>query len=200
MKDFGTADVSAIITRCGNQQDYIRGALDDATPEECKQWIMDHLGTPGAYLRSYHFDGLDSHELEIHLTMQIALPRFSSISGNRLFFQPNLMERETYIPHDVARRLSPVRFGYPYHDVDSICYSLPGSYTVESIPAEVHLESSFGGFKSKTMMLGDTAVRYTRSLEIREYTIPANNYSEYRKFFADIVKADRAQVVLVRKQ
>jgi hypothetical protein len=36
-------------------------------------------------------------------------------------------------------------------------------------------------------------------LEIHDYSVPAKNYKEYRKFFWDIVKADRAQVVLVKK-
>jgi hypothetical protein len=70
---------------------------------------------------------------------------------------------------------------------------------VEAIPAEVHLQSSFGNFHTKTLTLGDTAIVYTRSFEIREYSIPAKNYAEYRKFYSDVVKADRAQVVLVKK-
>lgn len=109
------------------------------------------------------------------------------------------MQRQTYIPPDVALRLSPIRYDYPYRDVDSIYYSLPNNYTVESIPIETTLESSFGSYHSRTIAYGDTAVIYIRSIEIREYSIPAKNYNEYGKFLSDIVKADKAHVVLVRK-
>ena len=45
-----------------------------------------------------------------------------------------------------------------------------------------------------------TVIMYIRSKEIREYSITADKYSEYRKFCSDIVKADKAQVVLIRKE
>ena len=38
-----------------------------------------------------------------------------------------------------------------------------------------------------------------RRLEIRETRLPANQYEAYRKFIADVVKADHAQIVLVRQ-
>jgi len=132
--------------------------------------------------------------------MELIMQKFASVSGDRIFFNPNLMERRTFVPPDVSQRLAPVRYHYPYHDADSIIYTIPIGYHTESLPAELNLQSSFGEFHAKTRMLGDTAVVYTRSLICHEYSIPASNYPEYRKFYGDIVKADRAQVVLVRKK
>jgi hypothetical protein len=195
----GKADVRTVITRCGNQQDFIRNALDDTSPQDKERWIINSLGVPNAQLNNYQIEGLDTHELTVTLSMQLTLPRFASASGDRIFFLPNMMQRQTYIPPDIAQRLSPIRYDYPYLDVDTIFYSLPNGYTIESIPAETTLESSFGRYHSQTIAYGDTAIIYIRSKEIREYSIPAENYSEYRKFSADIVKADKAQVVLVRK-
>jgi hypothetical protein len=195
----GKADVRTVITRCGNKQDYIRNALDDTSPQDKERWIINSLGVPNAQLNNYQIEGLDTHELTVTLSMQLTLPRFASASGDRIFFLPNMMQRQTYIPPDIAQRLSPIRYDYPYLDVDTVFYSLPNGYTIESIPAETTLESSFGKYHSRTVAHGDTVIIYTRSKEIREYSIPAKNYTEYRKFSADIVKADKAQVVLVRK-
>ena len=194
----GDAEADVAITRTGDQQDYVRAAIYDESPEERERWVMNNLGVPNANLKNYKFNGLEEHDLKIDLSLQLVLPHFASCLGYRIFFLPNLMERTTYIPPNIAQRLSPIRYDYPYLDVDSISYSLPTGFTVESLPGEVHLTASFGEFNSRTLAFGDSVIVYQRSLEIKEYSIPAKNYNEYRKFFADIVKADRAQVVLIR--
>ena len=200
LNSFGYADVTVAVYWKGDQQDQVRSELDEATPEEHERWIMHSLDIPNINIKSYKFEGVDTQDSAITLSLDLSLPRYASVTGKRIFFQPNAMERRTFVPPDVSVRLSPIKFTYPYYDVDSLYYSIPSQYSAESIPPDVFLVSSFGTFRSKTIALGDSAIIYTRSLEIRDYTIPAKNYAEYRKFFADIVKADRAQVVLVRKK
>jgi hypothetical protein len=200
ISSLGSTIAHVTVTRRGDQQDYVRDALFDESPEERERWVIHDLDVPNATLKQYSIYGLESHDLTIGIDMQIMLPRFASVSGDRLFFQPNLMERKTYVPPDVPQRFAPIRYEYPYHDADSIYYKLPFGFRAESVPTELHLQSSFGEFHAKTLALGDTAIVYTRSFELREYSIPAKNYAEYRKFYTDVVKADRAQVVLVRKK
>jgi hypothetical protein len=195
----GSADVHSIVSSTGNQQDNVRQALHDASPEERERWILNNLGIQNANLKNYKLEGVEEHNIEVALTVQVSLPRFASSSGDRIFFVPNLMQRQTYVPPDVAQRLSPIRYDYPYLDIDSIYYFLPKDYTVESIPKETTVESSFGKYRSQTIAYGDTAIMYIRTKEIHEYSIPAKNYPEYRKFHTDIVKADKAQIVLVKK-
>jgi hypothetical protein len=48
-------------------------------------------------------------------------------------------------------------------------------------------------------MKGDSALVYTRRLEIWKPEVPPDKYSEYVNFFRGVVKADNAQVVLVSK-
>jgi hypothetical protein len=195
----GNANASVLVASSGNQQDHLREALNEANPQDRERWILYHLGIPNLNLKNYKLDGLETHELEITLTAQLELPRYASRSGDRLFFLPNLMERQTYIPAQVTQRLSPIRYNYPYLNTDSIIYSLPKGFSIESIPKEIHFKTSFGEYYSRTVAINDTAIIYQRSMEIHDYSIPAEKYAEYRQFYSDIVKADRAQVVLVRK-
>ena len=109
------------------------------------------------------------------------------------------MERRTYVPKKVSQRLSPIRFIYPYHDVDTIVYKIPQGYKIEGIPEEMNLVSSFGKFSANVFKYGEDEILYVRSLEIKDYEIPAENYDEYRLFFTDVVKSDRSQIVLVKK-
>jgi hypothetical protein len=47
--------------------------------------------------------------------------------------------------------------------------------------------------------LGDTAVLFARVVQIEKSLIPASSYQEYARFMKDIVNADKAQIVVVRK-
>lgn len=196
---FGSTSADVSVKWNGDQQGYVRNSLDEATPEERERWVVSSLSVPDSRIESFHLEGIDTKNSEGNLSVKVNLPSYVSVSGNRLFFQPNLMEKRTYVPKDVSVRLSPVRFLYPYKDIDTISYAIPKGYSVEAIPGEVKLKTSFGSFTSRTTAVSDSLIVFTRELEISDYSIPASNYAEYRKFFSDIVKADRAQVVLVKK-
>jgi hypothetical protein len=116
-----------------------------------------------------------------------------------MFFNPNLMERETSAPPERSRKHTPVRFSYLYLDADSVEYRIPKDFRCEALPSRTSLKTPFGVFSSTTACLGDTLIVFTRSLEIKASEIPPERYDEYRSFFTGVVKADRGQVVLVRK-
>ena len=84
--------------------------------------------------------------------------------------------------------------------MDSVKFIIPERYTIEAVPAEVNMETSFGGFTSKDLINEDNSLTFVRRLEIKDYSIPPEDYMDYRNFFSEIVKADRAQVVLARKK
>jgi hypothetical protein len=195
----GSAKSRSITRSSGDQQDDIRHAIDEAAPQEREQWILKTLDIPTANLKNYTIEGIENRSMTISVSLELDLPRFASRSGERIFFKPNLMERRTYVPPALERRLSPIRHSYPYQDKDSIVYIIPSGYALESLPAEIHLKTSFGSFDSKTAISGDSLVVYTRCVRIQEYTVPAGNYSEYRKFWSNVANADRAQVILIRK-
>jgi len=199
LTSFGSAAAEIVTGWSGNQQNDILHRIIDATPEERERWILNAYEVPDIKLNNFTFYGIENKMSEIELNVQLVLPRYANASGSRIFFNPNIEERRTYIPKDIQKRYSPIRFEYPYIDIDTIYYSIPKGYSIEMLPEEVSLESSFGKFISTTKPLGDTSIAYTRYLEIETYSIPAGNYSEYRNFFAGVVKSDRGQVVLVKK-
>ena len=195
----GTANARVITRFGGDQADHVRFALYEEPPIEREKWISSGVGIPNMKLVDYSTEGLETKEDVLTLSLQLSLPRYGSVSGERIFFNPNLMERRTYVPRERSQKFSPVRFAYPYDKVDSIVYRFPRGYVCEAVPSPVVLESSFGSFQSTTKCLGDTAIVYTRALEITKVLVPPEQYSEYRNFFAGVVKADRSQVVLVQK-
>jgi hypothetical protein len=191
-----TAEVQTRYT--GNQQDHVRWALAKSTPREREDWLREEIKVPSFRLVSADFSEVNGKRLEITLPVKLDLPRFAARSGMRLFLRPNLMERRQDAPPEVRERKQPVELDYAFLDTDTISYELPANFIIEAAPPVVALETSFGSYNATTM-LRDNTLEYVRRLEIRETRLPAAQYEAYRKFMADVVKADHAQIVLVRK-
>ena len=193
------AAINGIIKWSGDQQISAREVMKESVPKDQEKWILSSFEVPDVKIKKYSFGVANDSTEQVNLNLNLSLPKYATISGNRIFFNPNLMERRTYVPKKVSQRLSPIRFIYPYHDVDTIVYKIPQGYKIEGIPEEMNLVSSFGKFSANVFKYGEDEILYVRSLEIKDYEIPAENYDEYRLFFTDVVKSDRSQIVLVKK-
>lgn len=192
----GAAEVRTRYT--GNQQDHVRWALAKNTPREREDWLREEIEVPAFRILSADFSEVDGKREAITLPVKLELPRFAARSGTRLFLRPNLMERWQSVPPEVKERRQPVELDYAFLDSDTITYRLPAGFIIEAAPVPVTLNVPFGSYTAATM-LHENTLKYTRRLEIREKRLPAPQYETYRKFIADVVKADHAQIVLVRK-
>ena len=196
----GDAVANATVFWSGDKQLDIRGYVDEETPEEKEKWVMNFLDVPGVKLRSFSFKGVETHDSTILLIGKFDITKCATVSGARLFLQPNLMGKRTYIPKEVEKRFSPVYFDYPFTNFDTLYFSIPAGFTPEALPADVELHTGFGSYKASTKLLNDSTLVYTLLSKIDDYKIPAEKYKEYRKFCADMAKADRMQAVFIRKK
>jgi hypothetical protein len=192
LKD-GSFETDTEMQWSGNQKERITNTIVSAAIPEKPGKIISLMNVPNVNIKDFYF----VDEGFLILKIKAELPRYGSASGNRLFFKPNLTEKRTNIPKDI-KRLSPVKYLYPFADSDTIFYHIPTGYKIEAFPEEVSLVTSFGRYEAKCTA-AENIIIYTRFYEINDYNIPASLYAEYRKFIADMVKADRAQVVLSKE-
>jgi len=181
----------------GNQLNYISEIANEIQDDK-EKWLRSLFEVPSIKLNDYLFSEIDNDKRCISLDYNVSLSQYASVMGNRIFFNPNMIEKVSTIPGETKMRLSPVIINYPYLDVDTIYYELPTGYKIETIPGETQIKTSFGEYNCKITEAGDGKILYIRSMEIKKYQIPASEYNDYRKFFADIMKAERAKVVLVK--
>ncbi|MBE0559202.1 MAG: hypothetical protein IH628_18390 [Proteobacteria bacterium] len=200
LQQTGNAHARVYMTYAGCQRDRVHGALDNRSPEEQQRWLIQSLDIAHGNLDHYEIGNLATRDPKFSLMLELSLPRFATSTGNRLFFYPGAMERQTWVPPESKDRRSILIVSeYAYMDSDSIVYKIPSTYTVEALPAGVQLETSFGSFASSTEPAGENLLVFRRRVEIRTPQIPAAHYDECRNFFAEVAKSDRSQVVLIRK-
>jgi len=181
----------------GNQLNYI-SEISNEIQDDREKWLRSLFEVPSIKLNDYLFGEVDRDKKSMSLDYNVSLAQYASVMGNRIFFNPNMIEKVENIPGETKMRLSPVIINYPYLDVDTIYYELPTGYKIETIPDETHIATPFGEYICKITDFGDGKIIYIRSMEIKNYQIPASEYNDYRKFYTDIMKAERAKVVLVK--
>jgi hypothetical protein len=92
-------------------------------------------------------------------------------------------------------RQFPVEFPGPALDTDNFEITLPAGYVVDELPEPVNADYAFGSYHSKTEVSGPV-IRYTRTYEVKQLSVPASDAEELKKFNRIIAGDERSLVVL----
>jgi transglutaminase-like putative cysteine protease len=94
-------------------------------------------------------------------------------------------------------RQFPVEFAGPERDTDSIEIALPPGFEVDELPPAVNVDNGFATYRSKTETVGST-LRYTRTIEIKDLSVPADKADQLKAFYRIIAGDERNSAVLKR--
>ncbi len=194
----GSAQARMSVIRGGNFADEARTVMTYSNAPRREQWLLGEVGVNGAAVRLTGVTGVAERDPLVTLAMDVGIPYFGAASGSRIFFQPDLPQRDDMPSVECDRRRSPIRMSFPFVGTDSIRYSLPSGYRPEALPAFVELKVSFGQYRSSTTALNDSTLLHVRLLEVRTTEVKASSCEEYMKFMKDVGKADKSQAVLVK--
>ncbi len=166
--------------------------------ETQKRWLYTQK-IPNFNIRSFSFASEGDRFPEATLTEELDLPKYATASGNRLFLPLKLMDREIItVPRKIDERRSDIYFKRERIRYDSITYAIPDGFQIEYIPGDCHYESVFGIYDASVIVTGNQ-ILYARRYENNAGTFPKTEYGNLIDFYKKIAKADKAQVVLVRK-
>ena len=121
---------------------------------------------------------------------------YAKLAGNLLLVRPRVLgNKSSGILETKEPRKFPLEFDGPSRDTDSFDIALPPGYEVDELPTPVDVEYSFGSYHSKTEASGQI-LHYTRTLEIKELSVPVSKMDELKKFYRMIATDERNTAVL----
>ena len=182
----------------GLQQDDLHARINMLTKEK----ILERLRQAG-YFSSYDVSGYECKQFKESLPaidehLEIAAHNYATVTGKRMFLEPNLLTKTgRRVTADTARK-SDIYLADAFRDVDTVKITIPEGYTPEALPQPVALQSIFGNYSSKVSVDGNV-ITYMRSIEHKGGSYPASAFPELEKFYNGMYKADRARIVLVKK-
>lgn len=191
---------TAIRTRfTGIQQEDRHNRLIYMTQKEQKDALNKELSLSTYDIERFHYTEEKTEVPAITEELDLFVSRFATVSGKRLFLVPNLLNRNNLrLAADSARKVDFV-FDTEFRDVDSVEIEVPAGYTPESVPQEIQLKTKVASYKA-SFQVKDNKVLYVRTIEQVSGRLPASEQAAIARFYADVYKADRARVVLVKKE
>ncbi|HEY6301952.1 MAG TPA: DUF3857 and transglutaminase domain-containing protein [Terriglobales bacterium] len=121
---------------------------------------------------------------------------YAKLAGNLLLVRPRVLgSKSSGILETKEPRKFPLEFEGPSRDTDSFEIALPAGYEVDELPPPMDVDYSFGSYHSKTEASGQM-LRYTRSVEIKELSVPVSKMDELKKFYRMIASDERNTAVL----
>jgi hypothetical protein len=121
---------------------------------------------------------------------------YAKNAGNLLLVRPRVLgSKARAVLETKEPRKFPLEFEGPSRDTDSFEIALPQGFEVDELPPPTDVEYSFASYHSKTESSGQT-LRYTRSMEIKELSVPVSKMDELKKFYRMIATDERNTAVL----
>ncbi len=195
----GNLDAKVNTRFSGIQQETPHALIYEVNKEEREKYLNRAINLPTYQVNDSKYTEEKGILPVVKEYLHVLSNGYASVTGKRLFIAPNLFNKTglRYSPDSV--RKYDIVYNDAYRDIDSIVIAVPSGYLPESIPAAVKIDGRFGKYSSSYKVEGDN-IYYTRVQEKSRGRFPAGDYAELVKFQEQIYKADRARIVLVKKE
>lgn len=200
-----TIDASGILkgdvkeVRLGDRAAYERHRLRTVTKNEDRIKPIESL--LGGSLSNFQIArasvvNLDRSDQPFGFSYTFQSSNYAKSAGNLLLVRPRVLgSKGSGILETKEPRKFPLEFDGPSRDTDSFDIALPPGYEVDELPPPMDLDYSFGSYHSKTEASGNV-IHYTRSVEIKELSVPVSKMDELKKFYRMIASDERNTAVL----
>ncbi len=151
---------------------------------------------PTFHITKATMTNLQQSDLPFGVNYSFEASNYTKTAGDLVLVRPRVLgtKAEGFLETKEARKF-PVEFPGPALDTDTFEITLPAGYVVDELPDPVTADYSFGSYHSKTEVSG-SVIRYSRTYEIKQLSVPASNAEELKKFNRIIATDERSLVVL----
>lgn len=195
----GNLDASVNTLYSCLRQDLPHDLMYDFSGEERQKYLNKLFRLPTYTIDKSNYEGHEGPHPSVTEQLHIVSPGYASVSGKRLFLNPNLFDRSnTRLPADSIRHYDYVT-DEAFTDIDSIRIDLPAGYQPESIPHDLSISNKFGDYRFNIKIENDRLIYY-RYLQQNASRYPPADYAGLVNFYEQLYKADNSRIVLVKKE
>jgi len=139
---------------------------------------------------------VDALELPFVWHYTLEAEHYARATGNLLLVRPRIVGSMArgFLETREPRRHA-IEFEGPVRSTDTFDIELPANCKVEELPPPVNADLGFVSYSSKTELVGGK-LRYSRSFEIKQLSVPADKAIELRDLYRRISDDERRTAVL----
>jgi hypothetical protein len=201
----GTLEGDAKIEYTGHLAAFYRRiyrGLSAPEREKTLQTYVRKLISETTELVASKVDLLENDTKSVVFTFKVQAPNFASRTGKRLFFQPNIFERNSKPFFNESARKNEIFFMHPWRVFDDLTIEFPDGYTLESADAPAPVGDSAGIARQETRIYlhkNGKMMNYKQGFSFGDggrIQFPAANYPALRAMFEAFYKSNTHQLTL----
>ncbi len=132
-------------------------------------------------------------------TVAFEAVNYASISGERILFGINALNKNSYVPERYRNRKQPFEIQRGFLDEDDFLIQLPEGFTIEALPKDQETDTEFGRYTISISHDSEAnTLAYKRSLLVKKGSYAKEKYNLYRDFRKQVARGDKSQVVLIK--
>jgi transglutaminase-like putative cysteine protease len=165
--------------------------------DEQKKWLLERIDLPNFELTNFDLSRQKTSIPVVTQKMSLKINQLATISGKRMFVQPNLLAKWETQPVEMENRRHEVEVSsFDYATRDTVTLELPAGFHVEHLPEALSFKSVFGEYHAQVTVT-DRTLTYVRRSSINQGVFPKEKYQEWVIFCRQMIRADRLKIVLV---
>lgn len=183
----------------GIEQETQHYLLHNNTAGMREQYLNQSLSLPNYSVESIRYQETKNIIPEIEEQMVLKASHYATITGKRMFIEPNMVNRVSTRPDASKPRKYDIVYPHSFTHADTVEISVPNGYEPESIPKDITIDNHFGKYSIRFEVTGNRILmfrHYTREAA----TYPASAYTDLAAFYHAMYQADHSRVVLVKQQ
>ena len=181
----------------GVQQDRLDNILKQSSNAQFAEYMRNKFDLPSYELTEFTHTAKPSFIPSIEEKLKLKVTHYGSVTGKRLFINPNILSVSSFKIKDAANRKYDFEIKTGFIDTDTVEIQIPAGYKPESVPSAVNISTAFSKYRSE-VLLQTGKIIYIRQFEQRAGRIPAAGTKELADFFEKIYKSDHSRIVFIK--
>ncbi len=182
----------------GTSHDYIRYYSDNLNQSQKEKFIQNYIDANPQNFKSISLD-FDTKEPKAHIATHFDIHKIGSYSGNRLFFNANIIDRISLQPKADSVTLDSFTLDYDYSDNIKIFYEIPENFKLENLPFKTEkVISDFLNYEA-TIEQNENQVVYKRTCTYKPGTFSKDAYQKYIRVCKEVNKLETGKIILIKK-
>jgi hypothetical protein len=204
----GTLEGEGRIEFSGHVGAFHKEYNDDDSPAQRLQTLRNLIKTMilgSAEMTDSTIENVTDPDQPFIYTFKVRIPGYANRTGKRLFFQPNVFDRNSKPLFNSGIRKNDVFINYPWSESDDISIELPPQYQLEN-PDAPRLVKDGEGISSDEIAISFTKdgkfLYYKRKFSFGHNGLiyfPAKSYLNLKNLFDAFHKADSHTMTLIQK-
>ena len=143
--------------------------------------------------------GLESVDQPFGWQFELQVDRYAKASADLVMLRPRVLGEWSsgLLERDEPRR-HPIEFDGPRLMSDDVEITLPAGWVIDELPPSTNSVYPFATYRSRTETKG-AVLHYTRTLEIRQLSVPVSAADQLREFYRAIAEDERRVAMLKRR-